>query len=549
MERVERAGLELLFEDLVKAVEDRQSADIRTAGATLFEHFFENTQLDIVPVLPIALRAILPPALGDEDDDALAAGMSALKAIMTKCKTLPFAPYLAEVRETVLTLVKDPETGLEDPAKLLPGLCKQKGLEHLFPIYQQGLLNGDADMRELAAKGVGELVTHCTEEALKPYVVKITGPLIRIVGDRFPGSVKKAIVDTLMCLMLKGGATLRPFLPQLQQTYLKCLSDPSDAVKQKAGESLGTLVRLAPKTEPLIGDLAGALSTEVDPAVRLAKSVALGEILLNVPAAVGEATQEKLLDALKPRAFEPDDGQGRHQEVAAWCLAITMRRHLPEERVLAIIEEDLEPAFDSDEGRVGAARVLAGLFWRQEPQLPETSAGLIDVARPLAENWLPKLLIDIEPPVQVAGCTLFAGLARCYAGNSEADTMLTPAGERLAALVSAAKPTPEVATAGVLAARHYGMAGGGAASSALAGACAVRGASVQTTDAAQEAERALSALLGREAAGGEADAAAAVKALAGKLDDKLKKALLEFTAKRLRLLSARASEEDAKWDF
>ena len=34
---------------------------------------------------------------------------------------------------------------------------------------------------------------------------EITGPLIRIVGDKFPGNVKKAIVDTLQALLIRGG--------------------------------------------------------------------------------------------------------------------------------------------------------------------------------------------------------------------------------------------------------------------------------------------------------------------------------------------------------
>ena len=110
-------------------------------------------------------------------------------------------------------------------------------------------MNGSAEQRELAAKGLGELVNHTSEAALKPYVVKITGPLIRIVGDRFPGTVKKAIVDTLKSLLLRGGVTLKPFLPQLQTTYVKCLADPSVAVRLKAAESLGTLVRLSARTD------------------------------------------------------------------------------------------------------------------------------------------------------------------------------------------------------------------------------------------------------------------------------------------------------------
>ena len=39
----------------------------------------------MVPALPLALPALLPSALADEDDEALAAAMGALNAIVKKC--------------------------------------------------------------------------------------------------------------------------------------------------------------------------------------------------------------------------------------------------------------------------------------------------------------------------------------------------------------------------------------------------------------------------------------------------------------------------------
>lgn len=52
-------------------------------------------------------------------------------------------------------------------------------------------------------------------------------PLIRIIGDRFPWQVKSAILGTLGIMISKGGAALKPFLPQLQTTFIKCLQDNS----------------------------------------------------------------------------------------------------------------------------------------------------------------------------------------------------------------------------------------------------------------------------------------------------------------------------------
>jgi hypothetical protein len=51
----------------------------------------------------------------------------------------------------------------------------------LLLLHSQGL---SPEVREVSAEGLGELVGLTSEEGLKPFVVTITGPLIRIIGDR-----------------------------------------------------------------------------------------------------------------------------------------------------------------------------------------------------------------------------------------------------------------------------------------------------------------------------------------------------------------------------
>lgn len=90
----------------------------------------------------------------------------------------------------------------------------------------QGVLQGtSAELRELAAEGLGELVDVTSPEALRPFVVQIAGPLIRIIGDRFPWEIKAAILAALGLLIQKAALGLKPFVPQLQTTFLKCLPD------------------------------------------------------------------------------------------------------------------------------------------------------------------------------------------------------------------------------------------------------------------------------------------------------------------------------------
>ncbi|KAL6756479.1 armadillo-type protein, partial [Haematococcus lacustris] len=160
---------------------------------------------------------------------------------------------------------------------------------------------GSAEVREGAAEGLGELVVCASEEALRPHVVQITGPLIRIIGDRFPSSVKSAILGTLGGLIAKAGTGLKPFVPQLQTTFLKCLADPADAVRQRAARNLGELVRLSPRADQLAGELATS-ARSAEPEVRDAYLLALRGLLLSSGERLSPAVMEALGQQLRDMA-------------------------------------------------------------------------------------------------------------------------------------------------------------------------------------------------------------------------------------------------------
>ena len=108
-------------------------------------------------------------------------------------------------------------------------------------------------------------------------------PLIRILGDRFPWQVKSAILSTLTIIIAKGGLALKPFLPQLQTTFVKCLQDSNRlvqsslsvlllivsspftwlwicrSVRTRAASALGKLSALSTRVDPLVSDLLSML--------------------------------------------------------------------------------------------------------------------------------------------------------------------------------------------------------------------------------------------------------------------------------------------------
>ncbi len=169
-----------------------------------------------------------------------------------------------------------------------PFYCCSTGLEPLLPIYQRGILYGDATVRETSAAGLGELIKITSNKYLAgPFLIKLTGPLLRIVGDRNPSAVKIAIVQTLGLILTKGGPALRAFVPQFQTTFVKALSDPSRMVRIEAIKALALLMPLSTRVDPLIKELvASSLGKSSNVSVETAGLVAIQTATLEALAVV-----------------------------------------------------------------------------------------------------------------------------------------------------------------------------------------------------------------------------------------------------------------------
>lgn len=124
---------------------------------------------------------------------------------------------------------------------------------------------GTPTIREVSAAGLGEAISLTSAKFLAgPLIVKMTGPLLRIVGGRNPSNVKVAILKTLGLILVKGGPALKAFVAQFQTTFVKALSDPSRQVRVEAIEALSLLMPLSTRVDPLIKELvAGSLGKNV----------------------------------------------------------------------------------------------------------------------------------------------------------------------------------------------------------------------------------------------------------------------------------------------
>ena len=73
---------------------------------------------------------------------------------------------------------------------------------------------------------------------------------------------------TVYLLSVQVGMMLKPFLPQLQTTFVKALNDPNRSVRLKAAAALGNLIIIHVRVDPLFTELFTGVKCSDDTSIK-----------------------------------------------------------------------------------------------------------------------------------------------------------------------------------------------------------------------------------------------------------------------------------------
>ncbi|KAI1900715.1 hypothetical protein AGOR_G00052750 [Albula goreensis] len=287
----DEAGQRIIIEDLLEATRGGD-AGMRQASVTILNAYFSRTRLDYSAHTRTLLSGLIR-LLNDPNPEVLNQSWDTINSITKKLDAGSQLALIDDLHRDIRS------AGAEVKGQHLPGFClPKKGVTCILPVLREGVLTGSPEQKEEAARALGGVIRLTSPEALRPSVVNITGPLIRILGDRFSWTVKTALLETLTLLLSKVGMGLKPFLPQLQTTFLKALQDSSRAVRLRAAEALGQLVSIHSKVDPLFTEQLTAIRNAEDSGVRETMLQALRFVIQGAGSKVDPAIRKNITTTL-----------------------------------------------------------------------------------------------------------------------------------------------------------------------------------------------------------------------------------------------------------
>ncbi|XP_064822352.1 stalled ribosome sensor GCN1-like [Oncorhynchus masou masou] len=287
----DEVGQRIIIEDLLEATRS-PDAGLRQAAATILNGYFSRTRLDYSAHTRNLLSGLIR-LLNDSNPEVLVQSWDAINSITKKLDAGSQLALIDDLHRDIRSVAADVK------GQHLPGFClPKKGVTCILPVLREGVLTGSPEQKEEAAKALGGVIKLTSPDALRPSVVNITGPLIRILGDRFAWSVKTSLLETLTLLLAKVGIALKPFLPQLQTTFLKALQDSSRAVRLRAAEALGQLVSIHSKVDPLFTEQLSAINNAEDSGVRETMLQALRFVIQGAGSKVDPAIRKNITTTL-----------------------------------------------------------------------------------------------------------------------------------------------------------------------------------------------------------------------------------------------------------
>uniref|UniRef100_A0A7N8XZY4 GCN1 activator of EIF2AK4 n=1 Tax=Mastacembelus armatus TaxID=205130 RepID=A0A7N8XZY4_9TELE len=344
----DEVGQRIIIEDLLEATRGANPG-LRQAAVTILNGYFARTRLDYSTHTRMLLSGLIR-LLNDSSPEVLSQSWDTINSITKKLDASSQLALIDDLHRDIRSAAADVK------GHHLPGFClPKKGVTCILPVLREGVLTGSPEQKEEAAKALGAVIKLTSPEALRPSVVNITGPLIRILGDRFAWTVKTALLETLTLLLAKVGIALKPFLPQLQTTFLKALQDSSRAVRLRAAEALGQLVSIHTKVDPLFTEQLSAIRNAEDSGVRETMLQALRFVIQGAGSKVDPTIRKNIITTLLGMVGHDEDAT---RMASAGCVG-EMCAFLPEEELNSVLLQHILADMSGVDWMVRHGRSLA----------------------------------------------------------------------------------------------------------------------------------------------------------------------------------------------
>uniref|UniRef100_A0AAR2J959 TOG domain-containing protein n=1 Tax=Pygocentrus nattereri TaxID=42514 RepID=A0AAR2J959_PYGNA len=367
----DEVGQRIIIEDLLEATRG-PDAGLREASVTILNAYFSRTRLDYSAHTRTLLSGLMR-LLNDPNPEVLNQSWDTINSITKKLDAGSQLALIDDLHRDIRS------AAAEVKGEHLPGFClPKKGVTCILPVLREGVLTGSPEQKEEAARALGGVIKLTSAEALRPSVIHITGPLIRILGDRFAWTVKTALLETLTLLLAKVGIALKPFLPQLQTTFLKALQDSSRAVRLRAAEALGQLVSIHTKVDPLFAEQLSAIRNAEDSGVRETMLQALRFVVQGAGAKVDPTIRKNIITTLLGMLGHDEDAT---RMASAGCVGV-LCAFLSEEELKTVLQQHVLADVSGVDWMVRHGRSLAlAIAVKSAPEklcAPEYSSAVLE---------------------------------------------------------------------------------------------------------------------------------------------------------------------------
>lgn len=330
-------GLHPLFQ-LIMSLMKSDNVEKRIIILNHLPKFFDSTSLNYSLYTP-EIVSLCIMSLNDEDSRVTKGNFETLSSLLKRQDKNMLSQLIIPAKQALTLIGGDGEC--------IRAFSLPKGPNCILPIFLHGLMYGSGDEREASAMAIADIVSKTAPADLKPFVTIITGPLIRVIGERFNSDIKAAILYALNVLFAKIPQLLKPFIPQLQRTFVKSLSDPSNEIlRLRAAKALGTLIEYQPRVDPLVIELVTGARQAIDDGVKTTMLKALLEVVTKGGSKLNQVSKTAILNLAEDEILSADD-----KLVTAYARLIGSLSSilLPEEseKILTekVLHNDLENSF------------------------------------------------------------------------------------------------------------------------------------------------------------------------------------------------------------